>query len=231
MLEALFYIAQMANMPALSYKLAGNQGMYLGLSHLSYPVLIVNIDEYIIDPALLLAFMRRESNFFSGANSGPGARGLMQILPQTASLIVNQNMDLSVSQNYTQNSLYSPKVSVTLGQKYIQTLIQNPEINGNLVYTTMGYNAGFHRAKTWLNEAHRKVEDPLFFIESIPFYETRAYVKSVITDYWIYQYKIGFNTYSLKLLSRNIYPFYYQPSNDDFENAKNFSYLKYNKKP
>lgn len=225
LLEALMYIAQTTNMPALSYKLAGQNGKYYGLSHLSYPVFFVDLKNgYELDPALLLAIIRRESNFFSGAESLPGAKGLMQLMPTTASSIIEKyNLNYSVSED-----LISPKANIDLGQKYLQILMSNPNANNNLIYVIAGYNGGFFNVEKWKEQTHRHPEDPLFFIESIPYYETRNYVKSVLTDYWIYQYKIGTPRYALRSLLEGEQPLYVAISKGDLQKIMNFDYTKFN---
>lgn len=225
-LEALLYVAQQTNMPALSYKLAGARGMYYGLSHLAYPIFLIDLGEdYTVDPALLLAFMRRESQFYTSASSYAGAKGLMQLLPQTAKFIANK-YNLTNSVDYSTLGLYSAKNNIKLGEKYVKTLIDNEITQGDLISVLIGFNAGVLKAKDWFTDKHRRYyQDPIFFIESIPYYETRAYVKSVLTDYWVYQFKLNIPHTTLELITKGYYPLYNDISLPDLERIKNFSYL------
>ena len=132
-----------------------------------------------IDPAWAYAIARRESSFMSDANSGVGAKGLMQIMPGTAKQLKRKK----VSTQYLLNA----KNSVQLGTKYLKMLSDRYE--GNHVLATASYNAGPHRVKKWVAEAVNMPID--MWIETIPYKETREYVKSVLAYQQIYQHKIG----------------------------------------
>ncbi len=132
-----------------------------------------------IDPAWSFAIARRESSFMSDANSGVGAKGLMQIMPATAKQLKRR----SVSVKYLLNA----KNNVTLGTKYLKML--SDSYKGNHVLATASYNAGPHRVKKWAKAARGMPTD--MWIETIPFKETREYVKSVMAYQQIYQHKIG----------------------------------------
>ncbi len=216
-LNALIYLSSTHYMPALSLKIAGEMGMYYGFAHLSYPIFIINLrDGYEVDPSLLLAISRRESNFYAGAQSSVGAQGLMQLLPNTANLMIKKyNFDSQMT-----NYLNTKPVSVELGQKYLNFLIQNENSKGNLIYVIAGYNGGFRKVIKWINEPHRMPNNALFFIESVPYYETRNYIKSVLTDYWIYQTKLGLQTHSLSSIVQNGQPIYYHPSKKEIKRIK-----------
>ncbi len=222
-LNALIYMAQQVPMPALGLKFAGQQGMYYGLSHLSYPIFFVELKNgYELDPALLLAVMRRESAFYSGAVSGPGATGLMQIMPSTAAYVIKKYA-VEVEQNNAY--LTSPSTNIEIGQQYVKQLIN--VTNGNLIYTLGSFNAGSYHVDKWKKDSHRMVNDPLFFIESIPFRETRNYVKSVTTDYWIYQFKLGLENHALYSLVQGGQPIYYNVDQETINTLKNFSYKNF----
>lgn len=218
-LNALIYMAQNIPMPALGLKFAGQQGMYYGLSHLSYPIFFVELKHgYELDPALLLAIMRQESYFYSGAMSGPGATGLMQIMPRTAEYVIKKyELDEEFNQLLT-----SPKANIEIGQQYVKQLITVTD--GNLIYVLGGFNGGSYNVDRWRADKHRMASDPLFFIESIPYRETRNYVKIVTTNYWIYQYKLGLEHYALYSLVQGGQPLYYNIDADAISKLKNFSY-------
>lgn len=216
-LNGLVYIAQKLNLPALSLKIAGQLGMYYGWQHLSYPVFFISLQNgYDVDPALLLAFIRRESNFYPSAKSSAGAQGLMQLMPNTANLIISK---YDFDKNFN-NYLFSKEINMELGQKYVNLLINNEKSGQNLIYVISGYNSGFTPVVKWISQKHRNTNDPLFFIESIPYYETRNYIKSVITDYWIYQLKLGLEPTSLVSISQGLQPIYQPLSKDDINKLK-----------
>jgi len=132
-----------------------------------------------IDPAWAFAIARRESSFMSDANSGAGAKGLMQIMPATAKQLARKR----VSTKY----LFDAKNNVKLGTLYLKQLSE--KYKGNNVLATASYNAGPHRVKQWVKETSNMPID--MWIETIPFKETREYVKSVLAYQQIYQHKIG----------------------------------------
>lgn len=131
-----------------------------------------------IDPAWAFAIARRESSFMPDANSGAGAKGLMQIMPATAKQLARK----SVSTKY----LFNAKNNIKLGTKYLRKLLE--QYKGNNVLASASYNAGPHRVKQWAKEAKGMPMD--MWIETIPYKETRDYVKSVLAYQQIYQDKI-----------------------------------------
>ncbi|KAF0113776.1 MAG: soluble lytic murein transglycosylase and related regulatory protein [Rhodospirillaceae bacterium] len=89
-----------------------------------------------IDRALILAVARQESNFNPKARSPSGARGLMQLLPSTASFLSR-----SAGQTATPKaSLYQPEINLMLGQRYLEHLLEDPDIKDNLLYMIAAYN-------------------------------------------------------------------------------------------
>ncbi|MDE3061052.1 MAG: lytic transglycosylase domain-containing protein [Pseudomonadota bacterium] len=139
-------------------------------------------DGFTVDPALIFAFMRQESGFHASAVSSGGALGLMQLMPKTARLMQRAT---DVSGNAT-----DPVTNVTLGQSYVQHLLNNPLVEGNMVYLFAAYNAGPGRLQEWKHTLHAD-SDPLLFVESIPNAQTRNYVKQVLANYWIYSAMAG----------------------------------------
>lgn len=134
-----------------------------------------------IDPDLLFALMRQESGFHPSATSSGGALGLMQLMPQTARKMQDANIDsIDLSGNVSE-----PVLNITLGERYVEHLLNNNLVNGNLFYMLAAYNAGPKRLKDWQDNIFYN-DDPLLFVESIPFSETRHYVLQVMTNYWIY---------------------------------------------
>lgn len=131
---------------------------------------------YHIDRCLVLAFARVESRFQSKAVSTTGARGVMQLMPGTARLVDGAPPE--------KGQLSDPSYNLGLGERYLQSLID--QTNGNLFQLAAAYNAGPNALARWLATRPEITDDPLLFIESIPYAETRSYIKYVMTYYWMY---------------------------------------------
>lgn len=155
-----------------------------------------------LDRALIFAFMRQESEFFTRAESHAGARGLMQLMPATASYI---SRDRTLSRN--KERLYDPAFNMALGQQYIEYLMAKEEMGGNLFFIASAYNGGPGNLSRWLQRIDFK-NDPLLFIESIPLDETRDYVEKVIANMWIYRMRMGQDVSSLDAVAAGQWPVY-----------------------
>lgn len=127
-------------------------------------------------PYLVMALIRQESGFNSRATSPSGARGLMQILPSTAAR--SRRSRRTVAQR-----LYNPAYNVRFGCAYLHELLKR--FKGNLPEALAAYNAGPTRVSQWIS-AH-SYRDSQEFVESIPFTETRIYVKAVLKDRAVYR--------------------------------------------
>lgn len=158
---------------------------------------------YKVDRALLLAFMRQESKFQPDAMSFAGARGLMQIMPATASHITQ---DRSLARD-NKDKLLDPTFNITLGQEYLAELMGAGEPYGNLFMLTTAYNGGPGNLSRWLASMNFK-GDPFLFIESIPAAETRGYIERVVTNYWIYSERLGQPVGSLDASASGTWPVY-----------------------
>ena len=135
--------------------------------------------QHELNPTWIFAITRRESSFMSDANSGVGAKGLMQLMPRTAKEL-----------GYVKTvgvGLFDATNNIKLGTKYLRNLLDMSE--GNQVIATASYNAGPYRVKSWLKNSESLPAD--IWIETIPFKETREYVKSVLAYQQIYQIKTG----------------------------------------
>lgn len=129
------------------------------------------------------AIARQESLFTPDARSSAGALGMMQLLPSTAKLVARQ-----IGAHYQgKKDLLQPKKNIRLGTSYMRQLLTR--FNENTVLATAAYNAGPHRVKRWLPENSDLPAD--VWIETIPFSETRHYVKKVLTNRVIYKYQLG----------------------------------------
>lgn len=129
-----------------------------------------------VDPYLVMAVIRQESAFNPRATSSANARGLMQILPQTASRARRRRASVA-------RRLYDPSYNVSLGCRYLRRLIKT--YNGDLEVALAAYNAGEPRVRDWL-EGHQ-FREPAEFLETVPFRETRFYVEAVLRDAEIYR--------------------------------------------
>ncbi len=155
-----------------------------------------------IDRALIYAFMRKESKFLPHAQSRVGARGLMQLMPRTASALAR---DRSLRQG--SDKLFEPGFNLDLGQKYITQLMSAAKPRGNLFMLTVAYNGGPGNLRKWRKELTSNT-DPLFFIESIPAAETRNFIEGVLTNLWIYRHRLGQASPTLEAAASGKWPIY-----------------------
>ncbi len=180
----------------------GNSGNAIAGATLPLPALRP-AGGFTIDPSLLYALARTESGFNADAVSICGARGMMQLMPETAHFIArNQGISGAVS---------DPATSLALGQAYIRYLGQQPGIDDNLLAILASYNAGPGAAAAWYN-AMQEDSDPLLFIETIPNDQTRHFVHDVLTDSWIYAEEIGLRPASLDDLAQGNFPLLHTPA-------------------
>lgn len=135
---------------------------------------------YGVDPFLLAAVAKVESGFNPDACSDVGAVGLMQVMPSTADWAAEQ-MGFD---DFHVDLLYQPEVNLLIGSWYLSNLLQ--EFDGDVVAALAAYNAGRGNVGEWLESEQWK--GTISDLNSIPFPETRAYVRSVLRNYEIYQY-------------------------------------------
>ena len=136
-----------------------------------------------IAPSWAFAIARRESSFMTDAHSPVGARGLMQLMPNTAKNLVASRKKGKINNRYLLNA----GNNIQLGTQYLKILLDKNK--GNQVLATAAYNAGPYRVKRWLKNIKAVPAD--IWIETIPFKETRNYVKSVLAYQEIYQHEPG----------------------------------------
>lgn len=160
----------------------------------------VPVDGWRVDPALVYAHTLQESNFRSDARSPADARGLMQVRPGTA-----QDMARARGQSFDVGQLYQPSVNLEYGQRYLEFLRDKPETQGLLPKIIAAYNAGPLPVSRWNYEV-KDGGDPLLFIESIPYWETRAYVGIILRNYWMYEKQAGVTSKSAQGLAQGLWP-------------------------
>ena len=154
-----------------------------------------------IDRALLLAITKQESGFHANAKSGAGANGLMQIMPSTAKRVARENqVDMS------EIDMSKPEHNMFLGQQYIVDLLAHPNINNNIIKMLAAYNAGMGTMVEF--EKNFETYDPLLYIESFPTYETRSYIKRVMSNLWLYRARLNQPLTTMKDLADGEWPLY-----------------------
>jgi soluble lytic murein transglycosylase-like protein len=134
-----------------------------------------------VDKALVFAHALQESRFQTKARSTADARGVMQVRTGTGGELAS-----AAGIPFTGEQLYDPATNLALGQLYLKKLSQMRATGGLLPKIIAAYNAGPLPIEKW-NVQVRDEGDPLLFIESVPYYETRAYLNAVLRNYWIYQ--------------------------------------------
>ena len=140
-----------------------------------------------VEKPLVFALARQESEFNPNAGSKVGAQGLMQIMPGTAKLIARQH-----GIKHNPNRILDPEYNVKLGAAHLGDLIADH--GGSYVLTLVSYNAGPRRSREWIAEYgdFRTGEiDPIDWVESIPFQETRQYVQKVLQNLHIYRSRLA----------------------------------------
>jgi soluble lytic murein transglycosylase len=119
--------------------------------------------------------IRQESRFITNASSSVGASGLMQVMPNTAKYVAKK---IGMS-SYTNERLKETQVNLTLGSHYLNMVLK--DLDDSWVLASAAYNAGPSRPKSWREKLNQTTEGAIF-VESIPFNETRTYVKNVLAN-------------------------------------------------
>jgi soluble lytic murein transglycosylase-like protein len=156
-----------------------------------------------IDQVLIWSLIRKESSFYLKAKSPRGARGLMQIMPSTAR-VVTGNRSIRGSNLWKLNNL---DYNISIGQDLLLRLMNKEGISDSLIPMLISWNAGPTKYKKW-NKKIKMHSDPLLYIESIPSYETRWFVKEVLKNMWVYRDKFKQDKPSRRALSNNFWPKY-----------------------
>ncbi|WP_288842600.1 lytic transglycosylase domain-containing protein [uncultured Deefgea sp.] len=126
-----------------------------------------------LDPAWVYGLIRQESRFISDIRSSAGAAGLMQLMPNTAKWVAGK-MKIS---DFSPAGITDVSSNLHMGAYYLAYWAEN--FNGNAILATAGYNAGPGNARKWRTDREL---DPTIYIETIPFGETRDYVKKVLSN-------------------------------------------------
>ncbi|GGW79776.1 transglycosylase SLT domain-containing protein [Alteromonas halophila] len=135
--------------------------------------------QFAVPQALAMAIARRESSFMQDAVSPAGATGLMQLMPNTARYVANTNV--------SRETLFQPNQNLLYGVQYLRYLMD--KMKNNPVLVMASYNAGWQRVLEWLPQDAAIPTD--IWIETIPYHETRDYVKAVLAYRYIYESQLG----------------------------------------
>ncbi len=135
--------------------------------------------------------IRQESRFIMNASSSVGASGLMQVMPNTAKYVAKK---IGMT-NYTNDKLSDTNTNLTLGSNYLNMVLI--DLDGSWVLASAAYNAGPSRSKAWREKLSGPTEGAIF-AETIPFTETRVYVKNVLSNANYYSSVMNGQTQSLK---------------------------------
>jgi len=141
--------------------------------------------KYQVEPSYIYAITRRESSFDEHAQSPVGASGYMQLMPRTAKETARK---IKLHDYKSVAQLNQGELNVQLGTAYFKSLLKY--YKGNRLLATAAYNAGPNRVDKWISPNKKKGEEGIrmdSWVDSIPYYETRAYVKSILVYNVIYQ--------------------------------------------
>jgi soluble lytic murein transglycosylase len=142
-----------------------------------------NAEENGLDPYMVSALIRQESEFNPSAVSRANALGLMQLLPRTGK---GEARELGLK-GYSNDSLFDPNINIELGTRYFRKMVDH--FNGQVEYALAAYNAGDNRVEEWRNSGtYRDIDE---FVESIPFTETREYVQAIVRNAEVYKLVYG----------------------------------------
>jgi soluble lytic murein transglycosylase len=139
-----------------------------------------------VERALVYGVTRQESEFNSQAGSRAGAKGLMQLMPGTAKLVSRQ-----YKIKYNPKLLTDPSYNARLGSAHLGDLVK--EFKGSYILSLVAYNAGPRRSFEWMHrygDPRAKGIDPIDWVESIPFTETRYYVQKVLQNTHVYRSRL-----------------------------------------
>ncbi len=179
---------------AIQAKLWGNVKLRFPVAHLQSFKQFAS--EHQLDPITLLSLARQESALDNMAQSRVGARGLMQLMPQTARNTADK-YQLTLSSD---EDLYVAKKNIEIGTRYFAELMERYQ--NNRILALAAYNAGPSRVDRWLEERGGKL-DVFQFIESIPFTETRNYVQNILMFETYYRVLLGVKRPFLKQIEIN----------------------------
>ncbi|WP_435947132.1 murein transglycosylase [Dryocola sp. BD586] len=138
-----------------------------------------------ISQSYAMAIARQESAWNPKVRSPVGASGLMQVMPATAAHTAQK---FGIAGYSSPGQLLDPDTNINIGTTYLESVYQ--QFENNRIFSSAAYNAGPGRVRTWLGNSAGRI-DAVAFVESIPFSETRGYVKNVLAYDAYYKYFMG----------------------------------------
>jgi soluble lytic murein transglycosylase len=200
--DALSRLARELGLPSTQLYMAHNApsgGAADPASHYPAPKW-VPVNGWRVDPALAFAHTLQESNFRAEAVSPARAQGLMQITPIT----VREHAP-RLGMSASQVDIFNPGVNLAFGQQNLEMLRDSSATGGALPKIMAAYNAGLTPVTRWNHEINDQ-GDPLLWMESIPYWETRSYVAIVMKNYWMYERQARAPSPSRAALAQNAWP-------------------------
>jgi soluble lytic murein transglycosylase-like protein len=209
---ALLRLAARLGLPATQYSLAVRPpvGIEAPLSA-RYPAPDwVPARGWRVPRGLVFAHALQESTFITSATSRVGARGVMQLMPATGREVAAQIRSAGAglpaqTAGAAAGDLADPSFNIEVGQTYLEQLRDTSYTEGLLPKVIAAYNAGPGSVQRW-NTSLDDRGDPLLFIESIPFRETRSYVELVLRNFWMYQLRDGETPASMDAIAAGLWP-------------------------
>ncbi len=199
--RAIVLVARAAGLSHLADELAP---LLPGAEGFAAPVALPRLQPaggFRVSPPLIYALARLKSNFDPQAVSPAGARGLMQIMPETAGWITGGTAKIAL----LARQLHDPALNLELGQQYLTHLAGLDCVQGSLIRLVAAYNMGPANLARWSGTVDSG-SDPLLFIESIPNDETSAYVPRALAYTWLYAARMGLPSPSLDELAAGRWP-------------------------
>ena len=141
--------------------------------------------QYQVDEKLIYAIIKAESNFDITAASSKGAKGLMQLMDETAKDVAKK-VDINIELETIGDKLLEADININLGTKYVSILLERYQ---NIALALTAYYAGIGTVDTWIEKG--VIREDGGDIENIPYKETNNYVRKILRDYKIYQELYG----------------------------------------
>ena len=204
---AILRLAARLDLPATQYSLATKPpvGLEAPLSA-RYPAPDwVPFRGWRVPRSLAFAHALQESAFITTATSRTGAKGLMQLMPDTRDLVNRRILKETPDAASVVGDMADPAYNFELGQTYLEVLGRMGLTGGLLPKVIAAYNAGPGSVQTW-NRTLDDQGDPLLFIESIPYRETRHYVEIVLRNLWMYELRDGHSPASMDAIAQGLWP-------------------------
>ena len=198
---ALLEVAKRLNLAGAQYWLAtnGQPGARIAAADRYPSPAWTPVRGWRVKPDLAFAHIIQESNFRTAAVSPAGAVGLMQVRPGSAS-----DEAIAAGLPFSPSSLYDPSYNLEFGQSFIERMRRSAYTGDQLPKVIASYNAGPLPVGRWATIPDKG--DPLLWIESIPYWETRYYVPAVMRNLWVYEGLGNEAQPSLKSLAQHRWP-------------------------